>query len=114
MDTSALRRAVDDLAASFSEITHGDLALPTAAGGRTLGELYRDIIERTALAGAVDAQVDPAPSPAGQYGTGYERAYRRIACGAIDAIATRDAADALLHDTIGWTAEVDRVLELEC
>ncbi|WP_156485601.1 hypothetical protein [Tsukamurella pseudospumae] len=108
MDTSALRHAARDLAASVSEITAGDLARPVATGG-DVGDLYLRILEGVAA---------PAPSrdrlaaAANDYGAGYECAYLRAVDAAIDALTGPDAVDALLRDTRSLTTDLDRALEL--
>ncbi|KXP06489.1 hypothetical protein [Tsukamurella pseudospumae] len=108
MDTSALRHAARDLAASLSEMTAGDLELPVAAGG-DVGDLYLRILEGVAA---------PAPSrdrlaaAANDYGAGYERAYLRAVDAAIDALTGPDAVDAQLRETRCHTTDLDRALEL--
>ncbi|MET9326602.1 hypothetical protein [Tsukamurella sp. NPDC003166] len=112
MDTSALRHAARDLAASLSEITAGDLALPVANGG-DVGDLYLRILE--GLMAPVAAPVpsrDHLAAAANDYGAGYECAYLRAVDAAIHAVTGQDAVDALLRDTRSCNTDLDRALEL--
>ncbi|GAA1070558.1 hypothetical protein [Tsukamurella spumae] len=108
MDTSALRHAARDLAASVSEVTAGDLALPVATGG-DVGDLYLRILEGVAA---------PVPSrehlaaAANDYGAGYERAYLRAVDEAIRLLTGPDTVDALLRETRSLRTELDRALGL--
>lgn len=113
MEPSAVEIAVVELAASFSEMTEGDLALPAGADGASVGELYRRAVERTAAVAGLDpaAALRPSVSP-DPYGAGYDAAYRRVAAAAV-AAATNQEADALLRETLAWARAVDAALGLE-
>lgn len=113
MDTTELRRAVDDLAASLSEITVGDFEL-RAGDGTSLADLYQRILERS----AAGLGLRPPPRAAllasvDCYGAGFERAYRRTAARGVEALDDPTAIAALLAETLAWTAEIDRVLALD-
>ncbi|WP_019203932.1 hypothetical protein [Tsukamurella sp. 1534] len=113
MEPSALERAIARLAASFSEVTEGDLALPARADGATVGDLYRRAVERSAAVAGLDPALAGPAAPADDlYGGGYDVAYRRVARAAARATRAADA-EALERDTAAWARDVDRALGLE-
>lgn len=124
MDTSALRAAIDDLAACVSEMTAGDLGLSVATTGLQVGELYclhlheslrlLDVLEHHVIGLTVHDFMNPLAlsALADAHGGGFDRPYRQVACHVDAAFADADEVSVCVrYDThVARTAEVARSL----
>jgi uncharacterized protein (TIGR03086 family) len=91
MNTAMLRTVTNEFASYLSEVTEGDLSLPTPCTGWTVGALYRHVVEENCKFGHAvsglpvppDAKAEFRDSPAFAgsrlYGGGFEEIYRASA-----------------------------------
>jgi uncharacterized protein (TIGR03086 family) len=101
MNVSALQAATDELAAYLSEVTAGDLGLPTPCEGWRVADLYEHLLHENlafaaGVAGSGAAPLEAewrVPGVPGLDGGGFDRSYRRTARTMLAAFAAVEAEE---------------------